>query len=412
MGAQEMYTLALELDAEGQPSDAAKVPFGIQEMGSEITAEGHRVFKVNGRPVLIRGGGWSSDMMLRRDPARLEAEMRYVRDMGLNTIRLEGKPESEEFYDLADRYGILIMTGWCCCDHWEEWENWDGEDHWVAVESLRDQVLRIRNRPSVLAWFNGSDFAPPPPVERAYLTVLREAEWPKAVVSNAREAWSAAGPSGVKMAGPYDYVPPAYWLADTSKAGGAFGFSTEATGGMARAAHREPEADAARRQALAGERGLEVPRRRRRSSRTSTCSSTALEARYGKATGRGGLRAQGAGAGLRGPARDVRGLRPQQVPLHRRRPVDAEQRLALDHLAPLRRLPAARRRLLRRQDRLPAAARPVLLRRPLGGGGGRPPPGGRRASRSRPRVLDLDLKPRFTRSEVRWTCRRTASSAP
>jgi exo-1,4-beta-D-glucosaminidase len=125
------------------------------------------------------------------------------------------------------------MTGWCCCDHWEKWEDWDGEDHWVAVESLRDQVLRVRNRPSVLAWFNGSDFAPPPPVERAYLTVLREAEWPKAVVSNAREAWSAAGPSGVKMAGPYDYVPPAYWLADTSKAGGAFSFSTEATGGMA-----------------------------------------------------------------------------------------------------------------------------------------------------------------------------------
>jgi exo-1,4-beta-D-glucosaminidase len=233
MGAQEMYALSLEIDAEGKPSDAAAVSFGVQEMASEITPEGHRLFKVNGKPVLIRGGGWASDMLLRRDPARLEAEMRYVRDMGLNTIRLEGKPESDEFYDLADRYGILIMTGWCCCDHWEEWKNWDGEDHWVAVESLRDQVLRVRNRPSVLAWFNGSDFPPPPPVERAYLAVLREVEWAKAVVSNAREAWSAAGPSGVKMAGPYDYVPPSYWLADTSKAGGAWSFSTEATGGMA-----------------------------------------------------------------------------------------------------------------------------------------------------------------------------------
>jgi exo-1,4-beta-D-glucosaminidase len=232
MGAQELYTLALDLDADGKPSDSLQVPFGIQDMASEITAEGHRLFKVNGRPVLIRGGGWSSDMMLRRDPARLDAQIRYVRDMGLNTIRLEGKLESEEFYDLADRYGILVIAGWCCCDHWEKWEDWDGEDHWVAVESLRDQILRLRNRPSVLAWFNGSDFAPPPPVERAYLGVLRDAEWPKAIVSNAREAWSAAGPSGVKMAGPYDYVPPSYWLADSSKAGGAFGFSTEATGGM------------------------------------------------------------------------------------------------------------------------------------------------------------------------------------
>jgi exo-1,4-beta-D-glucosaminidase len=231
LGTQEMYTLALELEAAGALSDRQEIRFGIQEMASELTPEGHRLFKVNGRPVLIRGGGWASDLFLRNDPAYLEAQMKYVRDMGLNTIRLEGKPESDEFYDLADRYGILIMTGWACCDHWEEWQNWDGEDHWVATESQRDQTLRVRHRPSVLAWFNGSDFPPPPPVERSYLTVLREIEWPKAVVSNAREAWSAAGKSGVKMAGPYDYVPPAYWLQDAGKAGGAFGFSTEATGG-------------------------------------------------------------------------------------------------------------------------------------------------------------------------------------
>ncbi|HEY7409859.1 MAG TPA: sugar-binding domain-containing protein [Vicinamibacteria bacterium] len=231
LGAQEMYTLTLEVDAEGTPSDRSEVRFGIQEMASELTAEGHRLFKVNGKPLLLRGGGWASDFMLRRNPEKLEAEIRYVRDMGLNTIRLEGKPESEEFYDLTDRYGILVQTGWCCCDHWEQWENWDGEDHWVAVESQRDQLLRLRNRPSIIAWFNGSDFAPPPDVERRYLDVLAAVEWPKAVVSNARMEWSTAGASGVKMKGPYDYVPPSYWLMD-SKAGGAFGFSTEATGGM------------------------------------------------------------------------------------------------------------------------------------------------------------------------------------
>jgi beta-galactosidase/beta-glucuronidase len=83
-------------------------------MESEITPEGHRLFKVNGQPLLIRGGGWTSDMMLRLDPQRLETQMRYVRDMGLNTIRLEGKLETDEFYELADRYGILVIAGWCC----------------------------------------------------------------------------------------------------------------------------------------------------------------------------------------------------------------------------------------------------------------------------------------------------------
>ena len=164
--------------------------FGIREASSELTPEGHRLFKVNGRPILVRGGGWASDMLLR--PAtteRLEAELRYVREMGLNTIRLEGKLETDEFYELADREGILVMPGWCCCDQWELWDKWDAEDHRVGPASLRDQILRLRNHPSVLAWFNGSDFPPPAKVEQAYLDVLKElrvAE--RRCVSNATDA--------------------------------------------------------------------------------------------------------------------------------------------------------------------------------------------------------------------------------
>jgi exo-1,4-beta-D-glucosaminidase len=234
MGAQDLYTLTLDADVGGAISDRQEVRFGVVQYGSELTPEGHRLFKVNGRPILIRGGGWASDMLLR--PAsreRLEAELRYTREMGLNTIRLEGKLESDLFYELADQYGILVMPGWCCCDQWEMWDKWDEEDHRVGPASLRDQVLRIRNHPSVFVWLNGSDFAPPARVERAYLDVLQELEWPKPVLSNATDApGPLSGPSGVKMRGPYDYVPPSYWLLD-KKRGGAFGFATEVGPGAA-----------------------------------------------------------------------------------------------------------------------------------------------------------------------------------
>ena len=43
--------------------------------------------------------------MLREDSQRLPDEFRYVQDMGLNTIRLEGKLETEEFFELADQRG-------------------------------------------------------------------------------------------------------------------------------------------------------------------------------------------------------------------------------------------------------------------------------------------------------------------
>jgi len=52
---------------------------------------------VNGQPIFIRGGGWAPDMMLRFDPALTLDEMRYVRNLGLNTIRLEGKLDDNTF---------------------------------------------------------------------------------------------------------------------------------------------------------------------------------------------------------------------------------------------------------------------------------------------------------------------------
>jgi exo-1,4-beta-D-glucosaminidase len=233
-GNQELYSLALEVDAGGERSDEVKVTFGIQHVASEVTKDGGRLFKVNGKPILIRGGGWASDMLLRPiTTERAEAELRYVKEMGLNTIRLEGKLETDEFYDLADREGILLMPGWCCCDQWEMWDKWDAEDHRVGPASLRDQAIRIRNHPSVISWMNGSDFPPPAKVEQAYLDVLEQCEWSKPIVSNATDApGPVSGPSGMKMKGPYDYVPPSYWLTDT-KNGGAWGFASEISPGAA-----------------------------------------------------------------------------------------------------------------------------------------------------------------------------------
>ena len=234
MGPPNLHTLVVDADVEGAVSDRQQLRFGIVQHDSELTKEGHRLFKVNGKPILIRGGGWASDMLLR--PAsreRLEAELRYTREMGLNTIRLEGKLEGNLFYELADQYGILVMAGWCCCDHWEHWDKWDEEDHRVGPASLRDQLLRIRNHPSVFVWLNGSDFPPVAKVEQAYLDVLKSVEWPKPILSNATDTpGPVSGPSGVKMRGPYDYIPPSYWLLD-KKRGGAFGFATEVGPGAA-----------------------------------------------------------------------------------------------------------------------------------------------------------------------------------
>ena len=234
MGEPYLHHLRLEfVEANSVVSDVQEKFVGLVQTDSELTPDGYRLLKVNGKPVLIRGGGWAPDMLLRVNESRREAEFRYVKEMGLNTIRLEGKLEDESFMDRADRDGILVMAGWCCCDAWEKWGKWSEETKQVSLSSLRDQLLRLRSHPSLAMWLNGSDNPPPHDREIAYLDVEKEIHWNKPVISSATaKETDVTGKSGVKMSGPYEYVPADYWTIDT-KNGGGYGFNTETSPGPA-----------------------------------------------------------------------------------------------------------------------------------------------------------------------------------
>jgi exo-1,4-beta-D-glucosaminidase len=238
LGPQNLYKMELEFHTGNQVTDRKEVQFGVRQVTSRINAHGDIEFAVNGRRLLIRGGGWAPDMMLRENPEKTELEIQYVRDMHLNALRLEGKIETDHFFDLCDRYGILVMAGWCCCDQWEMWDQWKPENFTVAGASLRDELHRLQNHPCVLDWMYGSDKTPPPRVEKIYLQVLHDTEWP-----NPYECTSDATPSSLTGLpgfkghtdghwGPYDYIPPSYWLLDPNKRGGGWGFNTETSPGV------------------------------------------------------------------------------------------------------------------------------------------------------------------------------------
>ena len=127
MGDPFLYAAKFRVDIGKETSDASTIKFGVREVSSELTAQGGRLFRVNGRKVLIRGAAWTPDMILRWDSKRVGADLAYVRHMGLNTIRLEGKVDREEFFEATDRLGILVMPGFICCDMWEHWDDWTTE---------------------------------------------------------------------------------------------------------------------------------------------------------------------------------------------------------------------------------------------------------------------------------------------
>ena len=232
VGEQNLYPLDLAVEVQGQISDSAHIRFGIRQVTSRIDDKGHRLFQINGKNILIRGAGYSFDMLLRSSPERQQAELNYVRDLNLNAVRLEGKIENDHFFDLADEMGILVLPGWCCCDQWENWPAWDKENERVAGDSLRDQLRRLERHPSVIAWLYGSDFAPPARIENLYLQIMKDVDWPNPSISSASARNTTVGPSGVKMTGPYEYVAPSFWYVD-KRHGGAFGFNTETSPGPA-----------------------------------------------------------------------------------------------------------------------------------------------------------------------------------
>ncbi len=237
MGKPELYSLDLRFEINGNIFDQQQVTFGIRKVEDYFTEEGYRGYKINGQKVLIQGGGWTDDLMLADSPKKIRAQLQYVKHMNLNTIRLEGFwGKDQTIYNMCDSLGVLIMAGWSC--QWE-WESYLGKacDRFGGVKSKadmalvsaywRDQLTMFRNHPSIFVWLGGSDMLPRPELEKMYLQILEEIDGTRPYLGAAAHAVSeVSGPTGVKMNGPYDYVPPKYWYEDTMY-GGAYGFNTE-----------------------------------------------------------------------------------------------------------------------------------------------------------------------------------------
>ena len=237
LGEPHLYNLTLTADVNGNTSDRSQTRFGIREVSDYKTSEGYRGYMVNGKKILLRGGGWADELLLRENAKNLDAQVRYTKAMNLNTIRLEGFwGSSQQLYDLADEYGLFIMAGFSCQWEWKDQlgkdcDNFGGfkseADMELATNYLHDQVVWLRNHPAVLMWVVGSDKLPRPELEKRYDALVKTIDPTRPVLKTCGDdASTVSGPSAVKMNGPYDYVTPNYWYDDV-KNGGAFGFNTE-----------------------------------------------------------------------------------------------------------------------------------------------------------------------------------------
>ena len=237
LGTPEMYNMELSFVINNKISDSKSIDFGVRQIDSYINSSKGRQFVLNGKNVLIKGAGWTDDIFLRNPDARNLIEVSYVKHMNLNTIRFENVwGTSQNIYDICDKLGVFALVGWSC--QWE-WEVYTGkpndrygcvsteEDMNLIAESFEDQVLWLRNHPSIIGWYAASDMLPRPELEQRYLDILEKTDTTRPYMVHAGSATSPlSGPAGMKMWGPYEWQAPYYWYSEEAK-GNATGFNTE-----------------------------------------------------------------------------------------------------------------------------------------------------------------------------------------
>lgn len=211
-GAPYRYALHLGFEVTGRTSDAVDLLIGVRSVAYQAASNDNLTLIVNGVPIFAQGGNWGLDEALKRIPrARLDAQMRMQRDAHFTIVRnWVGQSTSEDFYDLADRYGLMV---------WDEFfqpaagldsgrrPGDDGEhdvtDVALYLQNAREKVLRFRNHPSIVIWCGRNEGEPTP---RALASGL-EAIMAELDPSRLYQASSDTG-RGVRSGGPYSWQPP------------------------------------------------------------------------------------------------------------------------------------------------------------------------------------------------------------
>lgn len=165
LGEPNLYQVRVSLMKDGTTIDKLNFNYGIRTVERVPTA-GPRTFDrwenwqfiVNGRRIFVKGMNWTpADVLLDLPKERYRWALEAARDMGVQLIRVWGGGilETNEFYDLCNELGIMV---------WQDFPigNQDTPDFPQATWEAQvvQNILRLRNHPSLVVWCGGNEFNP------------------------------------------------------------------------------------------------------------------------------------------------------------------------------------------------------------------------------------------------------------
>ena len=172
------------------------------------------VIRVNGVRIAIKGGASGLEDMLKRvSTERLEPFFRLQRDANLNIVRnWMGQNTEESFYDLADKYGLLVWN-----DFWDSTQdyNLEPDDSALFLRNARDTILRFRNHPSIAVWCGRNEGVPAPAVNEGLISLIAQ-------LDGTRFYSASSNRINLHDSGPYKYQEPSEYFTHL-----ALGFAVE-----------------------------------------------------------------------------------------------------------------------------------------------------------------------------------------
>ncbi|WP_260928991.1 glycoside hydrolase family 2 protein [Novosphingobium sp. 9] len=172
------------------------------------------VIRVNGVRIAARGGSVGMDDFLKRvDRAHLEPYFKLHRDAHVNIIRnWVGQNTEESFFDLADEYGLMVMS-----DFWESTQNYniEAQDPALYMANAEDVVKRFRNHPSIVLWFGRNEGVPQPILNEGLAAMLQKDD-------GTRLYMPSSNTINLHDSGPYNWREPEKYFTEYSK-----GFAVE-----------------------------------------------------------------------------------------------------------------------------------------------------------------------------------------
>lgn len=226
-GAPNLYKAKIKFVTEEGVSDEVSIVFGIRTISTKVTPFGQfsrRDFFVNGKKVFLAGGAWVPDMMLNRDSMRYAQEMELCHNSNMNLLRIWGGgiTPPDVFWDLADRYGMLVWNDfWVTGDTQGEFK---GSPDWpletkVFINNMASTIYRIRNHPSLLLWTGGNEGHARKELYYAMRDSVINLDGTRPFIPSSsgfarlpqgwKGSWPDNGPSGVYSSGPYSWQDPA-----------------------------------------------------------------------------------------------------------------------------------------------------------------------------------------------------------